>query len=61
MVSIYTIQRWKRRAKSEWEGLTVIARRHRTETKIIQIIYETTRILYNPWRIFDLAFKNVLS
>lgn len=52
--------RAKRRLKSEWRGLKSLLRKKSTKRllKVSYVLYEVSRVIYNPFRILDLIFIN---
>ena len=50
--------RAKRRLKQEWKGLKYIfsSEEGKQVIKVSYVVYETTRVLYNPWRLIDILF-----
>ena len=52
--------RAKRRARQEWRGVKSIATQYRPQIRLANIIYEATKIIYNPWYLLDIAVKNII-
>lgn len=52
--------RAKRRARQEWRGVKSIAKQYRPQIRLANVIYETSRIIYNPWYLVDILVKKVL-
>jgi len=50
--------RLKRRLKQEWRGLKYIfsSEEGKQVIKVSYVVYETTRVIYNPWRLIDILF-----
>ena len=54
----------KRRLKQEWKGLKYIfsSEEGKQVIRVSYILYETSRVIYNPWRLLDIfVFRKLIK